>query len=1026
MANVPNIVFVSFGVQAGNVSFPNAGARFRKSKYEPFHASNQVAIPRIPLETPDTPASPNPANSATNVGAGFSSAVGASWAISTHATSYDVWFGTVDPPPKVATKQAGTVYNYPSQLAYSTIYYWRIQAQNLDHQVLGPLWSFTTSAPTAPAVPYGENPSNTTVHVDPTIVLTWTATPGAINYDVKFGTDPTGLPTIANNLTVPLIDPGVIDFQTLYFWQVIAKNAVGNTNGPIWAFTTIVQPPPAEAPPFVITVNGLTYTGIKRGSISIRDINSFESPNECSFQVFGLPPTEGHTIRIKIGTTTLFRGTIERVDKTHQSLEENKLWIVTCKGPTRLLNRRRPFANYVNQSGDIVVIDLITTFSTGFTVNGVESGLPIISIMFDGTRELTQCLTEIKQMLGATGFVDYEHDIKFFLTEPFEALPPDDIDVNSTTLLNPPALRESGDIGQIRTRTMARGYGTVTLSAVSANESIVPIADAQRFDSAGGKAISQWLRFDYAGTLPGALGTGLAGGKVGTGIRPQSLPSATPEAGQGLASGTYGYAYTWVTDDGETTPSPTIYVTVNASVYGAPNAPNAGNRAPNTSYMIPNYDNDSWGSLGLGNQYRYGLTFAAGLPAQSPTGSYENPCDDFVTFESAMSPASQIVTTEANSIYPSLARSIGVFFPGPDPLPFGLQYRFWRSKNGGSFYLLPCVRRETGTHYTAYQILVDNGAGDTSISDPNDPGYSPGEPRTAPTTSNLYFAKVRVGGILTGPPGTIQRNIYRTDPNGSQLKLHLTLFGNSSSVTDVLDANPNAVGQNVPTVNDSGFVEQTGTIDPGTTSLPVTFVERYPIAGWARIGSMLIRYTGQSGNLLTGIPVNGIGSISSPVRYGDEIENTPALTGVTNLTEALIVNAPVNIWIQKDDLTAQAELALMERDEAGNSTDGIHEFVIVDERIREDTAERWVDTDLAMFGRKIRSFLYDSSDIKSAAGKTVHIDHPGLTSFIGDLVIQEVTITEVDLADGRWPRLTVTASTVRFTFEDLIRRARLL
>jgi hypothetical protein len=264
--------------------------------------------------------------------------------------------------------------------------------------------------------------------------------------------------------------------------------------------------------------------------------------------------------------------------------------------------------------------------------------------------------------------------------------------------------------------------------------------------------------------------------------------------------------------------------------------------------------------------------------------------------------------------------------------------------------------------------------------------------------------------------------VYRTDPNGTDLKLHITIFDNTQ--TSIVDANPNAVGAAPPTVNTSGFVEQVGTIDVGATSLPATFAERFPSGGgWAAIGNLLIRYTSISNNTLSGIPASGVGAVSVPIRYGDAIDPVPALTGVTGLTSALSVNAPVNIWIQKDDLTAQAALGQKVRDEANNPTDGIHEHTLTDQRIRSDTAEKWAETDLSMFAREIVSLEYHTMDIKTRAGKIVR---DALTETVYELKIQEVDISEVDIAPGKWPRFSVRASSIKFTFEDLIRRARLL
>jgi hypothetical protein len=76
-----------------------------------------------------------------------------------------------------------------------------------------------------------------------------------------------------------------------------------------------------------------------------------------------------------------------------------------------------------------------------------------------------------------------------------------------------------------------------------------------------------------------------------------------------------------------------------------------------------------------------------------------------------------------------------------------------------------------------------------------------------------------------------------------------------------------------------------------------------------------------------------------------------------------------------------------------------------------------------MFSRPIVSLSYDTFDIKTRAGKMVH---DALTETVYDLKIQEVRITEIDIAPGKWPRFSVIASSVKFTFEDFIRRARLV
>ena len=75
-------------------------------------------------QAPAAPGSPTPANGATGVALGASltwSAVG--------ATSYDVSFGTANPPPQVATGLTSASFQ-PASMNGNTKYYWRVVARN--------------------------------------------------------------------------------------------------------------------------------------------------------------------------------------------------------------------------------------------------------------------------------------------------------------------------------------------------------------------------------------------------------------------------------------------------------------------------------------------------------------------------------------------------------------------------------------------------------------------------------------------------------------------------------------------------------------------------------------------------------------------------------------------------------------------------------------------------------------------------------------------------------------------------------
>ena len=88
---------------------------------------------------PSTPASPSPTDGA----AGVSASATLTWA-APGATSYDVKFGTSNPPPTVSTSQSAATFAASSLLA-GTKYFWQIVAHNASGTTSGPVWSFTTA-----------------------------------------------------------------------------------------------------------------------------------------------------------------------------------------------------------------------------------------------------------------------------------------------------------------------------------------------------------------------------------------------------------------------------------------------------------------------------------------------------------------------------------------------------------------------------------------------------------------------------------------------------------------------------------------------------------------------------------------------------------------------------------------------------------------------------------------------------------------------------------------------------------------
>jgi hypothetical protein len=86
------------------------------------------------------------------------------------------------------------------------------------------------------------NPANSATGVGIYDSLSWTGHPEATSHDVYFGTSAS--PPFIQNQTGTVYDPVDMLSQTIYYWRINEKNAVGTTTGDLWSFTTGTASPP--------------------------------------------------------------------------------------------------------------------------------------------------------------------------------------------------------------------------------------------------------------------------------------------------------------------------------------------------------------------------------------------------------------------------------------------------------------------------------------------------------------------------------------------------------------------------------------------------------------------------------------------------------------------------------------------------------------------------------------------------------------------------------------------------------------
>jgi FlgD Ig-like domain len=230
---------------------------------------------RLTNNAPFTPVPSYPSNYAYNIPVGATLI----WTGSDpdgDALKYDVYLGTVQAPPLVASNITTNTYKPASNLPQGAQLYWKIVARDpAGLTATSGLFQFTTAANQAPSVPSSPSPGNGASSVALNPMLIWVSTddaPGLV-FDVYFGPS-TSTPPLVATVSTNQYQPGTLQLTTTYRWKIVARDADGVTStGPLWTFYT-ASPPQAVNP---IPANGgvgaspltLTWTASAINSVPV-------------------------------------------------------------------------------------------------------------------------------------------------------------------------------------------------------------------------------------------------------------------------------------------------------------------------------------------------------------------------------------------------------------------------------------------------------------------------------------------------------------------------------------------------------------------------------------------------------------------------------------------------------------------------------------------------------------------------------------------------------------------------------------
>jgi hypothetical protein len=338
--------------------------------------------------------------------------------------------------------------------------------------------------------------------------------------------------------------------------------------------------------------------------------------------------------------------------------------------------------------------------------------------------------------------------------------------------------------------------------------------------------------------------------------------------------------------------------------------------------------------------------------------------------------------------------------------------KLFRTKIGGgaTLYLL-AVLDNAQTKYT--DTTADAGLGGA-----------------APSVNTATAAQVNLSAVSLGAAAVTARRIYRTAAGVSQLQLLTTLADNTT--TTYVDVKADAtLGANAPVSDTSALQQPQGNVLPGAPTIPCASVAAFlPTGGWAIVGAQNVRYTGITGNAITGIPATGPGAIGATITYNTTVVAAAMLTGIPTtglgtITYTILKGDPVNVFVQVDDLAAQAAV----RAQLPGS-DGIIEDELQDGRLSYTEGRARCQARLDLLGARDSSGLvgaisvtYRCRDTNTIAGATVSVNVGPPINLLGDFLIQRVSVAQFHVPNLN-PTYTVEASSLRFSAEEMLRLLR--
>lgn len=708
---------------------------------------------------------------------------------------------------------------------------------------------------------------------------------------------------------------------------------------------------------------------IDTGSLVITDIVD-ETPNTALFTMRGFKPSVGMEVIATLGwkdnPNRLFAGTVLSVQEVYTDTPAAKRWNVSCIDYTWQLNRHKVIKQYTTLSATAIAVDLIASFATSdFTTGHVAAGLEVLDAITFTNQDLPGALTALAKRIGGHWYVDYFKDIHLFITETTDA----PLELNSAH----PSLTDyavTRDVSPIITRVLSEGGGVAASADAAPGDTLLRVDSDVWYNAAGGMVTSGSQRVTYAA--------------AGQGYTPD-FSIWTPQTSPVTLSFN---AVVWV-------PALNLFVAVGPGS-GTGSIMTSPNGVTWTSVTAPaiQYTDIAYSSS-------LGLLVAVGT---GPAGAATSP--DGVIWTSRTVPSSSwsgIVWAPALSLF------VAVAFTGTNRVMTSPDGIAWTGRTASAanawlkvawspaLGLLAAVCDDTvsncvmtspdGTTWTTRTTTIEHAAGIA----------------WSPTLGLFVTVGIDSFGCGSSPDGIVWTARTAAGPNNQfdhvrwipELGLFiapafapvggathgLTLMTSVDGINWVSYAKTESAAHDVAWSPTLGLLVLVGGYNAGQ---PVVLTNQSIIYA-----------------VLTGIPPSGAGSILYAIAQGDN----------------------VNLLVQVDDLAAQAAAkALLDPLNLVPDWHGEIEDYLQDGRVSYAEAIARGEAQLALLDSAQISIAYKSRDPLTRSGKSIYIS---IADVEGYFLIQQVSIADFSANSSLYPTFTVQLAATRFTFEDLLRVARL-